>query len=121
MAKKNVDAVVVEDVIEEVGIEEDVVPADGALADGAFKFDTDFDIEEEYKIPPLVPAAKYEAYVTNVKFDAAANALVWSLALKADDDVTMSDNELLSTVLHWSTKTGSRKQEMNLREPRLAR
>lgn len=88
MAKKNVDAVVVEDIIEDIAIEEDVAPADGA-----FKFDTDFDVEEEYKVPPLVPAAKYEAYVTNVKFDAAANALVWSLALKADDDVTMSDNE----------------------------
>jgi len=61
--------------------------------DSGFSFDTDFNVEEEYKIPPLVPAGRYEGYVTNVRFDAGDNALVWDVTLRADDDVCMSDNE----------------------------
>jgi len=58
-----------------------------------FKFDTDFNAEEEYKIPPIIPPAKYRANVTNVKFDKEKMALVWDLVVVADDYVVMSDGE----------------------------
>jgi hypothetical protein len=60
---------------------------------GAFTFDTDFNVDEEYKVPPVIPAASYEGFVTNVHFDAGDMALVWDVTLQADADVYMSDNE----------------------------
>jgi len=56
-------------------------------------FETDFNVDDEYKPTPLVPAGKYEGFVTNVSFDSKDSALVWDVTLKADDDVYMSDNE----------------------------
>lgn len=61
--------------------------------DEAFKFDTDFDAEGEYKIPPIIPSAKYRANVTGVRFDKEKMALVWDLVIIADDFVVMSDGE----------------------------
>lgn len=60
---------------------------------GDVKFETDFNVEDEYKIPPLVPGGRYEGFTTNVTFSAADNAIVWDVTLHADDDVMMSDNE----------------------------
>jgi hypothetical protein len=76
-----------------------------------FKFDTEFNVEEEYKIPPLVPAGKYEGFVTNVFFSASDNALVWDVTLKADNDVLMSDNEMpvngnVMVYKNWFPKSG---------------
>jgi hypothetical protein len=66
----------------------------GDSVDGAFKFDTDFDVEDEYKVPPLIPSGTYEGAITNVQFIPEDNALAWTIALRADDDVLMSDNEM---------------------------
>lgn len=66
---------------------------EGAPAPGGFKFDTDFNIEDEYKIPPIIPPAKYEAYVTEVVPDADKMSLNWTVCLKADPDILMTDNE----------------------------
>lgn len=79
--------------------------------DSAFSFDTDFNVEEEYKVPPLIPAGRYEGYVTNVRFDPGDNALVWETTLRADDDVFMSDNETpvngnLVVYKNWFPKAG---------------
>ena len=82
MAKKATTVVEEKDSVEE------------GLDDGGFQFDTSFDIDEEYKSAPLVPAGTYDGFVTNVQFDAAANALVWDVTLRADSDVLMSDNEM---------------------------
>jgi hypothetical protein len=83
--------------------------AEDTTADG-FKFDTDFDVEDEFKVPPLVPAGRYEGYVTGVHFDAGDQALVWDVTLKADD-VMMSDNETpvsgnVMVYKNWFPKAG---------------
>lgn len=92
MAKKTPEkAPVVE---ERVAIQEE----ENGIGDDSFgaevAFETDFNVDDEYKMPPLVPAGRYEGYVTNVHFDAADNALVWDITLRADSDVLMSDNEM---------------------------
>jgi hypothetical protein len=60
---------------------------------GEFVFSTDFNAEEEYKVPPLVPSGKYEGNITNVYFSSVDNALAWDVTLVADPDILMSDNE----------------------------
>jgi len=75
------------------GNEDEVEPEGGVPEEGGFKFETDFNVGEEYKIAPVVPNGVYEGYITGVHFDASDCALVWDLSLKADDDIFMSDNE----------------------------
>lgn len=67
---------------------------DEPITEGGFAFDSDFNVDEEYKAPALIPNGTYEGNVTNVSFDAAAKALVWDITLIADSDVLMSDNEM---------------------------
>jgi hypothetical protein len=87
MAKKQTAQEVEErDAIQNEGTDE---PAEA----GAFAFDSDFNAEEEYKIPPLVPQGKYEGTVSAVRFDASNYSLVWEVTMRADSDVLMSDNE----------------------------
>jgi len=105
MAKKTEKAEVAER--EAIQHEDDDMPEEA----GDFKFDTDFDVEDEYKIPPLVPAGKYEGFVTAVKFHADDNALVWHITLRADNDVLMSDNEMpvngnIMVYKNWFPKAG---------------
>jgi hypothetical protein len=78
---------------------------------GDFKFETDFNAEDEYKVPPLVPVGNYEGYVTAVAFVAADNALVWDVTLRAEEDVMMSDNEtpvngVVMQYKNWFPKKG---------------
>jgi hypothetical protein len=72
---------------------EEVDDSMAANPEGGFQFDTDFDIEAEYKVAPLIPTGQYEGAITGVKFDAADMALVWDISLMADNDVFMTDNE----------------------------
>jgi hypothetical protein len=60
---------------------------------GDIKFETDFNVDDEYKIPPLVPGGRYGGFTTNVTFSAADNAIVWDVTLHAEEDIMMSDNE----------------------------
>jgi hypothetical protein len=83
--------------------------SENTATDG-FKFDTDFDVEDEFKVPPLVPAGRYEGYVTGVRFDAGDQTLNWDIVLKADDAM-MSDNETpvsgnVMTYRNWFPKAG---------------
>lgn len=73
--------------------EREAIQEEDSAPDGEFKFETGFDVDEEYKVPPLVPNGSYGGFVTNVHFSPSDNALVWDITLKADDDVLMSDNE----------------------------
>ena len=78
---------------------------------GSFTFDTDFNVEDEYKATPLVPSGKYEGNVTGVKFDPTTMSLVWEVTLIADNDVMMSDNEtpVTGNVMYyrnWLPKAG---------------
>lgn len=91
---------------EDSGLGDDSFPNDVGV-----EFETDFNVDEEYKVPPLVPAGRYEGYVTNVHFDAGDNALVWDVTLRADSDVLMSDNEMpvngnVMLYKNWFPKAG---------------
>jgi hypothetical protein len=58
-----------------------------------FKFDTEFNVDEEFKPTPLIPSGRYEGNVTKVHFDPASFALVWEVTLCTEDDMLMSDGE----------------------------
>jgi hypothetical protein len=73
--------------------QEEVDDSMAANSEGGFKFDTDFNIEQEFKVAPLIPTGQYGGHIIGVKFDAADMALVWDVSLIADPDEFMTDNE----------------------------
>ena len=86
-------------------------PDEDDLEHAPFAFDTDFNVEDEFKTPPLIPNGKYEGNVTEVKFDPASSSLVWQVVLIADSDTLMSDNETpvngsLVFYRNWLPKSG---------------
>lgn len=92
-------------------INEGQVQEDDIAEPGKFSFDTDFNVEDEFRVAPLVPNGRYEGNVTDVRFDAAAHAIVWEVTLIADMDVLLSDNEtpVNGTVVYyrnWLPKAG---------------
>jgi len=54
------------------------------------KIETDFNVEDEYRPDPLIPAGTYHAAVTRVVFDAEQQAIVWHFVLH-DNGGMMSD------------------------------
>ena len=56
------------------------------------QFDTDFNVNDEYKPDPLCPQGNYTGHVTNVKFDPVQQAIVWEVVLQGNDGY-MSDGE----------------------------
>jgi len=59
----------------------------------------DFNIEEEYVIPPLIPGGVYHACVTEVKYDSENNIITWTFTL-SDNGGVMNDG---STEIDGST------------------
>ena len=54
------------------------------------KIETDFNVEDEYRPDPLIPAGTYHAAVTRVVFDVEQQAIVWHFVLH-DNGGMMSD------------------------------
>lgn len=52
--------------------------------------ETNFNVDDEFRPEPLIPIGTYHAAVTNVTFDSAQQAIVWSFVLH-DNGGTMSD------------------------------
>jgi hypothetical protein len=78
--------------------------------------DTDFNVDDEYKPEPLIPAGIYHAASTSVKFDPAQQAIAWTFVLH-DNGGLMSDGETGvdgSTVFYrnWLPRPGD-ESEMN--------
>ena len=86
MAKKQN---VVNEVTETEVPEEECTP----MEDNGFQFDSDFDVDEEYKVAPLIPSGTYEGFISSVSFDPSDQTLNWTVTIHADNDVFMSDNE----------------------------
>ena len=59
---------------------------------GEMHIETDFNLEEEYKPPPLAPQGNYIGNTTGVTFDQSNQALVWETVL-VDNGGVMSDGE----------------------------
>ena len=64
------------------------VPGEGAVPN----ITTDFNLDDEYKADPIVPAGTYFANVTKVWFDGEKNTINWKLVLDGNEAV-MSDGE----------------------------
>jgi len=56
------------------------------------QFETDFNLEDEYKPDPLCPQGSYTGHVTNVTFDPVQQAIVWAVVLQGNDGY-MSDGD----------------------------
>jgi len=91
----------------EVGMEEQgYYPED----DESFGISEDFNVDDEYRPAPLIPAGVYHGYVTDVQFDAADQTLVWTFTLNGNGGV-MSDGETpidgsQITYRNWLPKPG---------------
>jgi hypothetical protein len=77
---------------------------------GEAKFDADFDLESEYKAPPLIPQGVYSANVIDTKFDAEAQTIIWTFTL-VDNGGVLSDGEtsvdgVQLTATNWLPKVG---------------
>ena len=59
---------------------------------GDFSVESDFNLEEEYKPTPLLQPGMYKGAVTDVRWDNAAQCLVWTVTL-AGNEVLANDGE----------------------------
>ena len=78
--------------------------------DDSFGISEDFNIDDEYRPAPLIPAGVYHAYVTDVQFDAGDQTIVWTFTLNGNGGV-MSDGETAIdggqiTYRNWLPKPG---------------
>ena len=56
------------------------------------QFQTDFNLDDEYKPAPLAPQGNYRGHTTQVQFDPVAQSIVWQVTLQENDGL-MSDGE----------------------------
>jgi hypothetical protein len=56
------------------------------------QFDTDFNLEDEYKPAPLCPQGVYRGHTTRVTFDPEGQCIIWNVTLQGNPG-TMSDGE----------------------------
>lgn len=56
------------------------------------QFESEFNVEEEFKPDPLAPAGTYKGHVVQVSFNGEQQAIVWRVVL-SDNGGTMSDGE----------------------------
>lgn len=90
----------------------DAIPEDAGVDDvSGINFDTDFDIDAEYKPVPLCPKGNYTGSVTGVSWDAEAAALIWEVVTDNSNEGLMSDGETTIagqsfTCRNWFPKAG---------------
>lgn len=72
--------------------EESDTPFPGGNLSDEIALETDFNVQEEYKEPPLIPNGTYYANVTDVKFDGEQQAIVFTWTL-VDNGGVLSDGE----------------------------
>ena len=80
---------------------EETFLGDDSLPGGAF--DADFDLESEYKAPPLVPQGIYSANVIDTVFNAEDQTIVWTYTL-VDNGGVMSDGDTSVDGVQMSSK-----------------
>jgi hypothetical protein len=56
------------------------------------QFESDFNVDDEYKPDPLAPAGTYQGHVIQVSFNSEQQCIVWTVVL-ADNGGIMSDGE----------------------------
>ena len=62
---------------------QDTMPQDSQI-------ESDFNVSDEFKPDPLAPVGTYKGHVIQVGFDAAGQAIVWTVCLTGNSG-TMSD------------------------------
>lgn len=49
------------------------------------QFQSEFDLEDEWKPEPLIPQGTYRGHVTNVSFNGEQQCIIWSIVLQGND------------------------------------
>ena len=75
-----------------------------------YEIDTDFDIDEEYVPPALIPSGTYTGAVTDVKIDAEALTIAWKVTFSENggvksDQTTPIDGSVLPYT-NWLPRPG---------------
>jgi hypothetical protein len=65
--------------------------APGDFGDEGINFDTDFNLEDEYKPAPLAPKGNYFGTTSGLKWDASNNCLIWDVTLSDENAGVLSD------------------------------
>jgi hypothetical protein len=90
-------------------------PLDTSLPEGngeeGMSFETDFNVEEEFKPEPLIPNATYHGAVTKVVYSPGTSTIDWTVTLH-DNGGLMSDGETPvdgATIIYknWLPKAGN--------------
>lgn len=63
------------------------------LDEEGINFQTDFNLQDEYKPEPLAPKGNYFGNVSAVRWDGTNQALIWSVVLTEENVGVMSDGE----------------------------
>ena len=61
--------------------------------DGGINFETDFNLEEEYKESPLCPQGNYFGITSGVSWNGETQALEWEVTLDDSNEGVMSDGD----------------------------
>lgn len=84
-------------------------------ADSGINFETDFNVDEEYKPIPLAPKGNYFGHVTEVVWDGQNSALVWSVTLSDQNEGAMSDGSPIAGQVYdyrnWFPKAGDENEK----------
>ncbi|MFA5543024.1 MAG: hypothetical protein WDA47_04570 [Bacilli bacterium] len=87
----------------------------GDFSDEGINFDTDFNLDDEYKPTPLAPKGNYFGTTSGLKWDASNNCLIWDVTLSDENDGVMSDGltPIAGQVFdyrNWFPKAGDEKE-----------
>ena len=83
----------------------------GDFSDEGINFDTDFNLDDEYKPTPLAPKGNYFGTTSGLKWDASNNCLIWSVTLSDENEGVMSDGSTpvsgqIFDYRNWFPKSG---------------
>lgn len=56
-------------------------------------FESDFNVDDEYKPVPLIPTGTYTGHTTSVKLDKENQCIVWEVTLDEENEGMLSDGE----------------------------
>jgi hypothetical protein len=107
---------------------EEEVPFGPEETEEGFSISEDFDLAEEYKPSPLIPAGVYHGYVTEVVFDPLEQTIVWTFTLNnnggvlSDGETPIDGNQLVYR--NWLPKPGdgdrlTKKGNMTIRQAKI--
>ena len=74
----------------DIPVDEEAFPGTFDTEEGV-NFETDFNLDDEYKPTPLAPKGNYLGAVSKVTWEPKNNALCWGVTLSEENEVRMTD------------------------------